>query len=433
MKLTAEKGMKFRIVNLEEKAIKNQKSKIKNPNIYLPWLVLREIPFLGNIRYKSLIKHFGSPEAVLKASEAELKSCEKLSERVVKNILKHKTFLDKAKKELDYILKYNIRLLTLTDSNYPSLLKEIPDPPPVLSYYGTLNPETESVPDFESASESGSEQETQSDIESPCLAIVGSRKATTYGLNAAESLACKLASQGFQIVSGLARGIDSMAHKGALRAKGRTIAVLGSGLKQIYPRENQSLFRAIAETGCVFSEFKTFAAPAPQNFPIRNRIIAGLSCGTIVVEAAKKSGSLITARLTGEYNREVFAVPGSIKSRTSEGTHSLLKQGAKLVGSEKDILDELQQFVHISNKISKNNSAESADGSLGESLKNKRQVYAHSEDQHVILSFLEPYPIHIDTLIEKSGMESSKVSSALFDLELEGRIIRHPGNFYSIA
>ena len=401
---------------MEENKIKNQKSKIKNPN-YLPWLILREIPSLGNIRYKTLIEHFHSPEAVLNASEAELKGmCRSSVEgqgigslphsraslptlAIIKNILNHKAFIDKAKKELEHILQYNIRLLTLSDRQYPVLLKEIPDPPPILSYYGSL------------------------DSESPCLAIVGSRKATSYGLKAAENLACNLASQGFQVVSGMARGIDSMAHKGALSAQGKTIAVLGSGLKKIYPRENEALFHAIAQKGCVFSEFKSFAAPMPAHFPIRNRIIAGLCCGTIVVEAAKRSGSLITARLAGEYNREIFAVPGSIKSSTSEGSHALLKQGAKLVENEKDIFDELQQFVHVSNF--------QADKSVVNEQKSKSSIYTGKA--YRIVDFLDPYPIHIDILIEKSGMESSSLSSELFDLELEGRVVRHPGNFYSIA
>ena len=402
---------------MENKAIKNQQSKTTNQN-YLPWLILREIPYLGNVKCKALIDHFHSPEAVLNASESILRTEAKylaspISERIIKNILKYKTFEDNAKKELDFIFKHNIRLLTLTDEYYPPLLKEIPDPPPILSYYGTL------------------------DLESPCLAIVGSRKATTYGLNAADNMAFRLASSGFQIVSGLARGIDSMAHKGALRANGKTIAVLGSGLKQIYPRENAKLYQAIAETGCVISEFKTFCSPMAANFPIRNRIIAGLSCGTIVVEAAKKSGSLITARLTGEYNREIFAVPGSIQSRTSEGTHALLKQGAKLVATEKDILDELQQFIHIdtskkTDKTVDKSPGNNYQGDTHQDRTQKSKLHKHTKNQNGILKFLEPYPIHIDTLIEKSGMESSQLSAELFDLELERRIVRHPGNYYSI-
>ncbi len=368
---------------------------------YLPWFILREIPFLGNTLYKKLIDRFHSPEAVLTASEPELGSVgNKVSAKIIQGILHHKMFMEKAKIELEQIFKNHINIVTLMDTFYPALLKQIPDPPPFLTYYGTL------------------------DSESPCVSIIGSRTATSYGLSTAENLSYKLSLKGFQIVSGLARGIDSMAHKGALRAKGKTIAVLGSGLKKIYPRENESLFHEIAEKGTVFSEFKMDADPIPHHFPVRNRIIAGLSCGSIVVEAAKRSGSLITARLAAEYNREVFAVPGSIKSRNSEGTHSLLKQGAKLVESEIDIIDELYQFIHEKNdRLSRISYEKKEHGPYRQS----------SQDRPLILNFLEPYPVHIDIIIEKSGMKSSDVSSQLLDLELEGLVNRHSGNCYSIS
>jgi len=215
-----------------------------------------------------------------------------------------------------------------------------------------------------------------------------------------------------------------MAHRGALKAKGKTIAVLGSGLNKIYPRENTSLFHSIAETGTVFSEFKVNTKPLPTNFPIRNRIIAGLSCGTIVVEAAKRSGSLITARLATEYNREVFAVPGSIKSKKSEGTHALLKQGAKLVETEMDIIDELHHFIH-----------EKKENLTPRPLQKQKPPHYKSGKQNksFIIEFLEPYPVHLDVLIEKSGMPSSQVTSQLLDLEFEGRVNRHQGNYYSIS
>lgn len=367
---------------------------------YLPWFILKEIPFLGNALYKRLMGRFQSPEIVLTSSEAELGSVGKISEKVIHSIIHHKLFIDKAKIELEQIFKNNINIVTIADSFYPDLLNQIPDPPPLLTYYGSL------------------------DNESPCVSIIGSRTATSYGLSTAENLSYKLSIKGFQIVSGLARGIDAMAHKGALRAKGKTIAVLGSGLKKIYPKENKDLFHAIAETGTVFSEFKVDADPVPHHFPIRNRIIAGLSCGSVVVEAAKRSGSLITARLASEYNREVFAVPGSIKSRKSEGTHSLLKQGAKLVETEIDIIDELHQFIHEKKNVPI------------PILTNKQESTHNScrpQDGPLVLNFLEPYPVHIDIIIEKSGMNSSDVASQLLDLELEGIVIRHQGNCYSIS
>ncbi|NOX35845.1 MAG: DNA-protecting protein DprA [Deltaproteobacteria bacterium] len=367
---------------------------------YLSWLTLREIPFLGNALYKKLIDQFKSPETVLNASKGQLGKIDKISSKVIKAITNHEVFQDKARKELDLILKKNIKIITLTDNFYPVLLKQITDPPPFLTYLGKLN------------------------NDSPCISIIGSRTATSYGLSTSESLSCKLAAKGFQIVSGLARGIDSMAHIGALKAKGKTIAVLGSGLNKVYPRENKYLFDTIAEKGTVFSEFRVNAQPLPSNFPIRNRIIAGLSCGSIVVEAAKRSGSLITARLATEYNREVFAVPGSIKSKKSAGTHSLLKQGAKLVENEMDIIDELYHFIHRKKEKLKTTPLQ----------KQKSTHYTTCKQNKCdIIKFIEPYPVHIDVIIEKTGMNPSKVTSQLLDLELEGIIKRHQGNYYSIS
>ncbi|MBU1194450.1 MAG: DNA-processing protein DprA [Proteobacteria bacterium] len=365
---------------------------------YLPWFILREIPMLGDTMYKKLIDHFKTPEAILSASKKQLSQTDKMSARILDGIAQYKTFEPAARKELERLYSRHINIVTLNDPEYPPLLKHIADAPPFLTYMGTL------------------------DNSAPCIAIVGSRAATSYGLNTAGNLAFKLAESGFQVVSGMARGIDTAAHKGALKADGKTIAVLGSGLNHIYPKENKDLYTTISQTGTVFSEFKLDAQPLGVNFPKRNRIIAGLCCGTIIVEAAKKSGSLITARLAGEYNREVFAVPGSIASKKSEGTHSLLKQGAKLVETPMDVIDELQHFIHTEKeKI------------IPVPLQNKisTQYNKNKSDQNMILNLIEPYPVHIDVLIEKSGMIPSLVSSMLFDLEMDKKIIRHQGNYYS--
>ncbi|WP_291348080.1 DNA-processing protein DprA [Desulfobacula sp.] len=350
--------------------------------------------------YKKLIDQFQSPENVLKASESQLRLIDKISLKIINSITNHKVFQDRAKKELELILNKNIKIVTLSDSSYPVLLKQIPDPPPFLTYLGKL------------------------DNCAPCISIVGSRKATSYGLSTSENLSYNLAQRGFQIVSGLARGIDAMAHKGALKANKKTIAVLGSGLNKLYPRENYSLFRAIAEKGTVFSEFKVNTDPFPSNFPIRNRIIAGLSCGSIVVEAAQRSGSLITARLAAEYNREVFAVPGNIKSKKSAGTHSLLKQGANLVENEMDIIDELHHFIH-----------EKKESCHPEPLQKQKSPHYRSDklNRGELIDLIEPYPVHIDVLIEKSKMTSSQITSQLLDLELKGIVTRHQGNYYSIS
>lgn len=365
----------------------------KSFETYLPWFILREIPKLGNRAYKKLLDQFGTPEKILKASRFELVSTNALQPETIDGILNYKKFEFEAKTELVTILENNIKIVTFNDPEYPVLLSTINDPPPFLTYLGTLN------------------------NESPCISIVGSRKATSYGLHTSENLSVKLARKGFQIVSGMARGIDSKAHTGALKAKQRTIAVLGSGLNKIYPKDNKDLFYRIAETGTVFSEFKVNAEPIPSNFPVRNRIIAGLSCGTIVVEAAKKSGSLITARLAGEYNREIFAVPGAITSIKSQGTHSLLKQGARLVEDEMDIISELKHFIHDQSK---------------EKPQKNYLITNNDPINNQILKFIEPYPVHIDLLIEKSSMNYGEVSSQLLDLELSGSVIRHQGNYYSI-
>ncbi len=368
---------------------------------YLPWFILREIAFISNALYKRLIDHLGSPQNVLDATKEQLKKIEKITPRAINGILHHKKVIETAKKELDLIFESQIKIVTLNDSEYPVLLKRIQDPPPILTYLGCL------------------------DNQSPCISIVGSRTATSYGLSSAKNLSSKLARKGIQIVSGMARGIDTMAHQGALLENKKTIAVLGSGLKKIYPKENKHLFNDIALNGTVYSEFKINTAPVPSNFPVRNRIIAGLSCGTLVVEAAKRSGSLITARLAGEYNREVFAVPGSIASSKSQGTHALLKQGAKLVEDELDILDELGQFIHIEHEKPTCLKKE-------RNIKNNQNNTCKTEPSHII-HFLEPYPVHIDSLIEKSCLDSARVSSQLLDLELSGQVIRHQGNLYSIV
>lgn len=370
---------------------------------YLPWLILKEIPNLGNLLYKRLINRFFSPENVLTAPKSELRIVPGISNRVIKEIHGYKKYLPQAQAELDQIYSRQIKIVTMTDSAYPSLLREICDPPPYLTYLGTL------------------------DSKAPCFSIVGSRNATGYGLNTAEHLSFSMASNGFQVVSGMARGIDTAAHIGALKAGGKTIAILGSGLNRIYPKENRSLFSQIRNTGTIMSEFKINSSPFPFNFPIRNRVIAGLSTGTLVVEAEKRSGSLITARLAGEYNREVFAVPGSIKSKKSRGTHSLLKQGAKLVENQMDILDELHQFVHVSSHT------QSHGYIAATGKKTKKRPPLMDKDQGLVYKHLDSYPKHIDKIIESTRMDSGLVTANLADLELKGLVQRHSGNYFSLS
>ncbi len=362
---------------------------------YLPWFILRELPGLNNRACKQLILKFNSAKAALNAKPSQLSEIQGLSPKALNSITHHNKFRSLALANLNQVLARELKITTLMEESYPRLLKEIPDPPPLLTYDGTL------VPD------------------APCISIVGSRKATRYGLDIAGYLAHRLAQKGFTIVSGMALGIDSAAHKGALKSSGKTVAVLGSGLGHIYPRQNSDLYKQIRANGAVLSEFLPDTPPLPAYFPQRNRIIAGMSVGTIVVEAAQRSGSLITARLSGEYNREVFAVPGSIRSSASRGTHALIRQGAKLVENEKDITDELGQFVHAESRSQRKESHF------------KKAVPVMDKTQSMVYKLLDPYPIHIDDITSGTGMESRIVAAVLLDMELSGLILRHPGNYYS--
>lgn len=367
---------------------------------YLPWFILREIPGVGNQLYLRLLQAFGGPEQVLSADPDSLLRIPGMSRKTLSGITHIKPYMASAEKELCQTMDRGISILTIRDESYPSLLKNISDPPPLLTFEGVW------------------------DEKVPCIAMVGSRAASSYGISTARRLAFKLAEKGFCIVSGMARGIDTAAHAGALDSTGKTIAVLGSGLKKIYPSENRRLFRKIQERGAVISEFKLDTDPFPYNFPVRNRIIAGLACGTLVVEAARRSGSLITARLAAEYNREVFAVPGSIVSQKSQGTHLLLKQGAKLVESEEDVVEELSHMVHV--EINTASKQEHQPGQTGFSDK-------MTPEKNRIAQLLDAYPQHIDQIIEKSRMSSDAVSVILLELELMGMIKHHPGSYFSLT
>ncbi len=276
--------------------------------------------------------------------------------------------------------------------DYPALLLEIPDPPPYLYVYGCIS-------------------STQQNI-----SIVGSRNATQYGLETTQRLGRDLASLGLTIVSGMARGIDTAAHEGALMAHGKTIAVLGSGFDKIYPRENEKLFHRIAETGAVISEFPLNAEPEAHHFPMRNRVISGLSLGTVVVEATLRSGSLITARLAAEQNREVFAVPGSVNSFKSTGTHTLIKQGAKLVEQAGDIMDEISQWIDPSVP---------EDSSLLDG--NTVPKPALSPVETSVLHALDHYPLLIDDLTGLIDVRSP-LELCPHDRDPHGRRRAHPTN-----
>ena len=361
-----------------------------------PWFRLKSTPGVGNLLYKRLIDVFHSPENAIHAPRKDLLQVEGLSDRLITAIKRH-TLPESVKKELEEVRQQGFKILTLTDADYPALLLEIPDPPPYLYVYGCLSAAQKNI------------------------SIVGSRHATQYGLATTQRLGHDLASIGMTIVSGMARGIDTAAHEGALMAQGKTIAVLGSGLDIIYPRENEALFHRIAETGAVISEFPLHAEPEAHHFPMRNRIISGLSLGTVVAEATKNSGSLITARLAAEQNREVFAVPGSINSFKSTGTHTLIKQGAKLVEQAGDIMEEISHRINHSGP---------EDRTIKE--ENATSVPPLSILETTVFAALEHYPLHIDDLIRKLGMSPSDLSSTLLGLELKGVVQQDPGKLFSI-
>ncbi len=364
------------------------------------WFSLKSIPGIGNYTYKRLITAFGSPQAVFAAPRDRLLAVEGVTETIVGHI-RHHSPPDTVYRNIDRCRQKKIDVITMTDPAYPRLLNELPDPPPYLYVRGRLDPDA------------------------ACLAVVGSRHPTAYGLSMADQLSRDLARYGLPIVSGMARGIDTAAHEGALAAGGRTYAVLGSGLANIYPRQNLLLAEKIAENGAVISEFPIFTEPQPHHFPIRNRIISGMSLGTIVVEAAKKSGSLITARLAAEQGREVFAVPGSIQSFKSTGTHGLLKQGARLVENAADVLAEISHLVALGQAPPAANEPETA----APAINSDRTL---DTDETLVLRTLECYPVHIDEIVRKTGLEPGKTAGILLRLELLGLAQPEPGKYFTL-
>ncbi len=358
----------------------------------LPWFALKSVHGIGNHFFKRLIDRFKSPELVFEASPEDLICVDGMSRRLV-SAIKQCKISEKVKRDFDLVIKKGYKIVTMSDPDYPPLLLQIPDPPPFLYVFGCLDGSIKNI------------------------AIVGSRNATSYGISTTRQLCANLASLKITTVSGMAIGIDTAAHEGTLEAGGKTIAVLGSGLERIYPAENLKLFYKIAESGAVVSEFPLTTGPEAYNFPVRNRIISGISLGTVVVEATGRSGSLITARLAAEQNREVFAVPGSIQSFKSTGAHALIKQGAKLVENAQDIVEEFSAIIQSHNN--NQNRAVSEPPLL-------------SSEESSVFKALGQYPVHIDDLVRKMSMEPGKLSSILLMLELKGIVRQSPGKIFSV-
>lgn len=350
---------------------------------------------LLSIGYSSMVKlrdHFGSISNALSASEQDLKKVSGVRKTSIESICekRSKPILDR---ELSLLERTGCHLITILDDIYPSALKQIACPPLVLYVRGELLPE-----------------------DGNSIAVVGTRKPTQYGKQVAAEFSKVLAAQGVTIVSGLARGLDSAAHSGALEGGGRTVAILGSGLLRLYPKENEKLADAIEKNGAVISEFPLETKPFRSNFPIRNRIISGMSLGTLVVEASAKSGTLITAGFALEQGRSVFAVPGNIFSGHSEGVNNLIKQGAALVQNPDDIFRELSMLKR-------------RDGNL-ETNKRETLTVKMSPDEKSVITFISDNPIHIDEITERSDMTAPEISVLLLTLEMKGIIKQLPGSYY---
>ncbi|MBI2869874.1 MAG: DNA-protecting protein DprA [Chloroflexi bacterium] len=346
------------------------------------WLGFNMVPGIGRVKFNQLEKYFGALENAWKAPPAELKQAG-LDAATVRSIAswRPRISLDEEAAKLE---RHDIKALGYRDADYPRRLKEIYDYPPVIYVKGSLQPEDDW-----------------------CLSVVGTRRATVYGRQVTEEIVTDLARSRITIASGLARGIDSVAHQSALAAGGRTIAVFACGLDIVYPAENIGLARSVMENGALVSEYAPGTKPRAEYFPRRNRIISGLSMGVLAVEADETSGAIITAHLALEQNREVFAVPGSILSPASRGTNRLIQEGAKLVREYTDILEELN-LTAVARQME------------------MREIVPASDDEACLLRHLGAQPVHIDEVCHTSGLPVATVSSTLAMLELKG-LVRQVG------
>ena len=366
----------------------------------LEWMALSLTPGLGPTRTRKLVEHFGSAPAVFRASLTELESTGIQAESA--QSIATGSSAELAREEMAKVTAAEVTVLSLDDPAYPVRLKEIYDPPLLLYVRGDA-----------------------SLLAKPGIAVVGTRHPTPYGSGMAERLSCDLAAQGLVIISGMARGVDTASHRGAITAKGKTVAVFGTGVDVMYPKENSRLGEQIlAFGGALISEFPMGASPFPQNFPIRNRIISGMSVGVLVVEAAEYSGTRITARCALEQNRDVFAVPGNVTNKNAWGPNTLIKQGARLVATWEDVWEDLPAEVRLAlTPAVSNESVESPAASLfpdkGLPPHEKRILGLLKADE----------AMHIDEIVEKLETEQSpsEIFAALFELELAGKVRQMPG------
>jgi DNA processing protein len=365
----------------------------------LSWLALALTPGLASRLSARLLKEFGSPEEIFRAPLHRLENCN-LPAPVAQAVFKKQSF-KRAEKELAQTQRIDrCQLVNWADPRYPKTLLEIYDPPVMLYVRG--DPTV---------------------LNLPCISIVGTRRPTLYGTQMAERLGRELAARGLVIVSGLARGIDAIGHQGALAVNGRAIGVLGTGVDVCYPKENKKLYEKVLERGAIISEFPLGTYPAPENFPVRNRIVAGMPLGVVVVEGAQYSGSLITARLAMEFGREVFGVPGNVTQPVSFAPNQLIKQGAKLVTNGADVVEELPTPVRAALVQAEAPETEQRNLLAAASL--------NSSEKKIFDLLSTDEPRHIDDIVERSGLNSSEVLATLFDLEMKGIIRQTPGKQFS--
>jgi len=352
------------------------------------WIGLTLVKGIGAVRFQQLLNHFGNAETAWSASPVELAGAG-LSLKLIERLIAVREKVDLSRL-YDQIQAKNIQVLTWEDDAYPQRLKEIDQPPPVLYLHGELIPE-----------------------DSWAVAIVGTRRVTPYGRQVTEEIASHLAANGITVISGLARGVDSIAHQAALKAGGRTLAVLGSGVDRIYPPENRALAEQMLEHGAVVSDYAPGTPPDSINFPPRNRIISGLSMAVIVVEAGTTSGALITAEFAAEQGRDIFAVPGNIFAPQSKGTNKLIQQGAHPLLSASDILQALN-LLHISQQ------------------KTARKILPSDDVEAKLLEAMGEEPLHIDEIRNQTNLPVEKVSATLVMMELKG-MVRQVGNMQYVA
>ena len=395
-----------------------------SPDVY--WLALRRARGVGPRTCKLLIEKFGTPEKIFQLNSEEIAAAG-VPRNTARSITEFRDF-EALEKELCELPNIGARLIKWSDSDYPLNLRQIADPPPFLFVRGPAHL-----------------------TDGNCIAVVGARAASDIGRRMAQRLGLELAAKGFTVVSGLARGIDGEAHQGALDGHGKTLAVLGCGVDVIYPAEHRRLAEAIiAGGGALISELPIGTQPLAENFPTRNRILSGLCLGVVIVEAAEKSGSLNTARMALEQDRQVFAVPGSPLSGKTRGSNRLLKEGAKLVECVEDVIEELAPQMIGRPRVAEKTLPVSIEEVLTPPTSNTRvsdevaQLFQSPEDAKstegpvdstttILNNLKESERLHVDSIIESSGLNAQTVLRLLLELELEGRVTQHPGKLFSLA